>query len=646
MSNSLFSKPIIHKSKNVKDYGLGKNHKVNVESSIVMPILAESIYKNALSSIRELYNNEKTSCYKGKKVGLKNQHIEITINTETRDLTIQGFNSIGISDDVFRNIILNVGVSGNNDKDSIGMFGLGLYSYSILSENCIITTNSFDDKKIKSYLGKSALNFEEIEAQESLKEYGTKFYLNVKDNIDFTDIRDRIEAVVKFSDIPTKLIIDDVDIPLIQYDDIFDYFNKAINHSWTFSESIVYNFVKTDDYDIIYYEVSSQNNSRMYNRYDDSLLLLLNTPIEFHHYTSNFSYIINIKNEKLFEPHISRDFFSDKIKDLISNTISDNFIEFEGINKTHDDLKSWYDDKLKWFNFSFKGNDDDKINSWHLKCKNPKKPRVKRDISLEYLLTDKIPSKLYYSFTWNKRLYEELKKKNELIVFLRNNTYSNYSKYFDKIGFKEYKIKNKDVISKSKTKNLKVKLTKSFKFHSRNSIDNEPSDIVIKCQDLNADKYTLKYSNFNSNVCLISNNADYDKAITKDDIIKILNKTVFVTSKGLKDIKFIEDNFKDIEFYCNNQPDYYGRNEKTVINQKGLMLYDDQIILSANSDLLVYLALTYNTPLTIEVYTYTNLKYFQSIFNNDKLNILESIANKNDKSDFYENMKYLSDNVK
>ena len=631
LSNSFFSNPIIHKSKEVKDYNLGKTHDVKVKANIVMPILAESIYKNPLSSIRELYNNEKTACYKARKLGLKNQRIEIKINTETRDLTIQGFNSIGISKSVFNDIILNVGVSGNNSQDSIGMFGLGLYSYSLLSENCIISTKSLEDKEIKTYLGKSALNFEEIENQEELKEYGTKFYLNLKDNLEFEDIINKIKEIVQFSDIPTILIVDDLEHSLIQYDDIFDYFNKAINHSWNSQESIVYNFVKTDDYDIIYYKKEGKSN-RGYNG-NESLLLLLNTPIQYYKTFYNFEYIVNIKNEKLFTPNPSRDFFSDEVKLIIDDLIESKFTEFEGTDKIHSNIKEWYKDDLKWFNFEF-GTNEDIISSWYLKCKDVKKPRKKRESDLSQILPDEMPNEFLFNVNWDKRLYDKMTKDNKFIVFISESNVEHYKK----IGFKEYKLSKKEIIAKSKTQASK-KLTKSFKFHTKRDSQDLPTKYVIKTSDLNKDKWNLRYSGFNSDVSLITHNADYKECLLKDDVSTILENTIFTTSKGIKDLGFIEENLSNIEFIDTSV---------TLTNQVGLMLPHNNILVLANPDIMAFICLIYDKNIQPSNHYKTHYVYFKSIFEGTKLNILESIDNKYDykqNTEFYYNMKYLRDNL-
>ena len=626
MPDSIFSKPIIHKSKDVKDFGLGKNHKVKVESNIVMPILAESIYKNPLSSIRELYNNEKTSCYKARKLGLKNQRIEININTETRDLTIQGYNSIGISKKVFEDIILNVGVSGNNSQDSIGMFGLGVYSYSLLSENCIITTKSYEDNNIKSYLGKSALNFEDIENQEELKEYGTKFYLNVKDNINFNDLIKTIHDITKFSDIPTYLTVNDNNEPLIQYDDIFDYFEKTIKPIKNKNESLAYYEVKTDDYDIIYYKFQGINYR---NSYGNSELVLLNTPIEFYHNNYRFDYIINIKNERLFEPHVSRDFFSDESKTKISDLIDDKFVGFAGTDKTHKNLKEWYKDDLKWFNWNFI---DDDFRTYGLQGKDPLNPRKKRLKDLKTLLPLECPKAFYYSNKWNKSVYNKLKSENKFIVFTEDYITDN----FVKLGFKEYKLSKSEIQSKTKKAN---KLTKNYKYHGKYSIEDYPNRanaIIIKSDDLNKDKFSLKYSGFQSNIYLITNNADYDNALKKENLIKILDNTIFTTSKGIKDFQFIKDNLDEITFIDTSE---------CITNQISLMKYD-RIMVLANPDIMAFIALIYEKNISPYNHLRTNYNYFKSIFKGVKLRILESVRNTTDythNSEFYHNMKYLRD---
>ena len=297
-------------TKTDQNYGFGETIKTQINQLSIIPILSDSIYKDPLSAIRELYANEITACKNSK---LK-CNIEIKLDTNSRDLTIQGFNSIGITREVFDKILSVMGNSGNNDGKKSGMFGLGFFSHVKLSEKMIIHTYSQDEKYF-SFISKSGLSFEilPLEFTEKLSNYGTKLILNIKDTINLDELVTKIKEIIKFSVIKTDLYIDEINENVKQYGSLKEILKDNID-IWTnkkkynsLSTKIYQN--STDLYDIIifrnYPNDHQQNLPKSY---------LLNMPIslnldnilreikDFDYYRHNFEIYINVKDESVFIP--------------------------------------------------------------------------------------------------------------------------------------------------------------------------------------------------------------------------------------------------------------------------------------------------------------------------------------------------------
>jgi len=112
-------------TKHDNNYGFSETIKTEINQLAIIPILSDSIYKDPLSAIRELYNNEVTACKNSK----LDTRIEIKLDTNTRELSIRGYNSMGITREIFDKILKVMGNSGNNSGDRIGLYGLGFFSH-------------------------------------------------------------------------------------------------------------------------------------------------------------------------------------------------------------------------------------------------------------------------------------------------------------------------------------------------------------------------------------------------------------------------------------------------------------------------------------------------------------------------------------
>ena len=107
--------------------------KVRLKDEAVIKYLSEGIYTSWKSAVRELFANELTAALTAREMGA-NPTIEITLDPEKRELTIQGIDSLGITQEVFADKLIYYGRSGNTSSKRPGMFGFGLKCVSADTE--------------------------------------------------------------------------------------------------------------------------------------------------------------------------------------------------------------------------------------------------------------------------------------------------------------------------------------------------------------------------------------------------------------------------------------------------------------------------------------------------------------------------------
>lgn len=103
--------------------------RVRLKDEAVIKYLSEGIYTSWKSSVRELFANELTAALTAREmVQTQKQEsptIEITVDPDRRELTIQGKNSLGITMDTFADKVIYYGRSGNVSSKRPGRFGFG-----------------------------------------------------------------------------------------------------------------------------------------------------------------------------------------------------------------------------------------------------------------------------------------------------------------------------------------------------------------------------------------------------------------------------------------------------------------------------------------------------------------------------------------
>ena len=110
-----------------------------IERAQMVEIASTKIYTDWKSGVRELLTNEMKQCEIAKRDHGANSSIYVEINPTERKLVIWGKNSMGMTFDKFGKVVSHLGRTHNQDRGSIGMFGMGIEAYTTLSDTLKIS---------------------------------------------------------------------------------------------------------------------------------------------------------------------------------------------------------------------------------------------------------------------------------------------------------------------------------------------------------------------------------------------------------------------------------------------------------------------------------------------------------------------------
>ena len=179
------------------------NIKVELHSETILRTLAERIYSDYNSAIRELYNNEARACRMARDQFHARPHIHITLNETDRKLIIHGVDSLGITKKIVGQVLRIVGKSSNMKGGEVGQFGMGFISYSLLTDMMILETNPRLGDEY-ALICDGGMLFRKA-PQPNLGSYGTRLEMVLKDNIRIDELVRTFEACAEFSTIPTTI---------------------------------------------------------------------------------------------------------------------------------------------------------------------------------------------------------------------------------------------------------------------------------------------------------------------------------------------------------------------------------------------------------------------------------------------------------
>jgi len=365
--------------------------KLNKESLI--QAISHKLYRNAESGFRELLNNEIRACQIAKDKFKADPYIKVSLNTLTRNLTIQGFNSLGITEEVFDKILREIGTSTiESKKDGRIPFGMGFFGFLKLSDIALIQTRCIENNDCYGFIAKGGLFFQKIQKPD-FKETGTKIWVTLNPKTNYEKIINVLVEVSKVSGIKTYF-------ELLAHKGKIADFKSGIHElkSTTYQKIFNDTLDKTDSYSYLTAHINNDeieafisigidgdevSNSR------NKQLFLINSPIEavldeedYDEYdyekTENksddddddedkneedykaiqaskideikfSSLVINMKNENLFPPHQDRERLTPNAEKKLREIVIELYKQAVKSMKPCSTLKDWFKHEHKYF---------------------------------------------------------------------------------------------------------------------------------------------------------------------------------------------------------------------------------------------------------------------------------------------------------
>lgn len=328
--------------------------KVKLEHDVIVERVAKQIYTSWLSGVRELLTNEMKACKLARDNYNANPHIVVSIDPNEKQLIFQGFDSLGITAKAFGEIVSWLGRSHNKDRKSIGMFGMGIESYTTLSDTLKIESNSRETDEKFVCLGRDGKSWLPLNEQTDIP-YGCKLTLTLNDELNgvktdnkfYKKLVERVNEVVALHGIPTTIhLLDEIDDDDAQFEkgnhevELLDragymkqqYIKNSMEErygrddvNWETAHVLEKN---RDDYDIVLMYASSSRVGNGTNTQCDFFTTLIDVPIKneltgggihdsvddmvkmngtLRSFPQFTGLLINLKSESQFPPVASRD---------------------------------------------------------------------------------------------------------------------------------------------------------------------------------------------------------------------------------------------------------------------------------------------------------------------------------------------------
>jgi HSP90 family molecular chaperone len=165
--------------------------KVRLKDSAVAHQIATGLYKSPQAGFRELYSNERRAAHTARQKFDAKPSIEVTVNTEHRQLIVQGYDSLGITAKVFVDVLRWMGRTTNNDENEIGQFGWGFFALWTMANSVELQTYARETNERYGVTAKDAGAFTLLpDEQVTIQEHGTRIQLNLKNDPSYSSRMD------------------------------------------------------------------------------------------------------------------------------------------------------------------------------------------------------------------------------------------------------------------------------------------------------------------------------------------------------------------------------------------------------------------------------------------------------------------------
>ena len=181
--------------------------RTDIEKDVIIQRVSKDLYANPASGIRELYVNEARACHDASECGA-DPHIRLCIDTDTRQMVLEGVDSMGIPWETFRDVCCVLGRSTNFDGSRSGQFGMGMYAYTCISDIMLLETHSRETSERYTVMGKGGIGFDTGLKEPDMAHFGTRVRLTAKKDVNLYHIIEMVKKCALLSNTRTVVQLD------------------------------------------------------------------------------------------------------------------------------------------------------------------------------------------------------------------------------------------------------------------------------------------------------------------------------------------------------------------------------------------------------------------------------------------------------
>ena len=295
-----------------------------MDQNTSMNRIAKDIYKDPIAAVREYINNVARPCRKAISLG-HDASIHVTIDPNKRTITIEDIDSMGMSRKTFENTFVYIGRTDNDNEMESGQFGFGRLSYVSIADEMRFETHVRETGEKYGFTAAKDFVFSSLEKKDlTIKKFGTKVTMTIRDDIPIGRIARYVEKVGGFLGVP---IYRSVTSAIVGWDSVEQGRTKVgpldVKEYLKLEGSYLNAWIDIDreDYRFCGYVTNNIFSAKIDSR-------LVGIPIDFdtdkYHNSLSFqisgNFMINIKNERKYLPTASRDsLITDSSNKLVAN---------------------------------------------------------------------------------------------------------------------------------------------------------------------------------------------------------------------------------------------------------------------------------------------------------------------------------------
>lgn len=327
--------------------------RTDIEKDVIIQRVSKDLYANPASGIRELYVNEVRACQEASGHGA-DPYIKLCINTDTRQIVLEGVDSMGIPWKTFRDVCCVLGRSTNFDGGKSGQFGMGMYAYTCISDIMFLETHSRETAEKYTVMGKGGIGFDTGLKEPDMGHFGTRVRLTANPDVNLYHVIEMVKKCALLSGTRTIMELDGSGYEYNRLSHLLDEGGEMRSSSISEIASIPHMLSQ----DTIFH----RDNIRELNRDDldvafnvcmgnfvesgTSESYICGVPIEYK-YDGRYaellsSIIVNIKDERKYNPTPDRERMKEESAEKLNNTI-DSMLEshIAGLNSTNPTLEEY-----------------------------------------------------------------------------------------------------------------------------------------------------------------------------------------------------------------------------------------------------------------------------------------------------------------